>query len=231
MSSTLFHSTKFQVGGEKISGYSFGDAPSPDFLMLHGGLKPASNYFYLAEKLHSMNISSFAFDHSGHGQSTGQLNQSSLKKRVNEAHEAVKAASFSQPVSIFSYSMGGYVAIKLINHIKIDKLVLLCPGIYDRDAYELKFDSGFTEVIRKEESWKNSDAYELLESFKGKLLVFIGEDDEVIPNGVIKLIKKHSLNTTKSEFVYLPNCPHNVSQWMQDDPKRLDRISKKIVEF
>jgi len=178
----------FNVNGETLIGSAFGEIKSDitSFLFLHGGKNPASNIYYLNKKLQDKGISSFTFDHSGHGESSGKLGNSSLEKRVQEAKIAINISGLKEPINICAFSMGGHIAIKLTEIVNVNTLVLFCPAAYTKKAFDVQFDQGFTEVIREKESWKNSDCYQILEKFKGNLLIIIGKEDKLIPKELLK---------------------------------------------
>jgi uncharacterized protein len=225
--------TKFQVGGETLDGLEFSDeSENPSLLLVHGAgqsVKERTNY--LSERLLKRGIGSFAFDHSGHGGSTGNLNESSLEKRIQEAIEAAKFLDNNKPITVSGGSMGGYISLKLLDYLNVQSLILFCPAIYDEVAYKLQFNENFTKAIRREESWRDSDVLRSLEKFTGNLLVIIGEDDEVIPEGVIELLDKHSINTKRKEIIKIPNCSHQIHRWLSEHTEEANRITDKMIEY
>ena len=181
----------FQVGKETLVGNivtnNMGDQPR--LLFIHGaGTASRDRTLALALKLAENNISSFAFDLSGHGESTGKLEESSLVKRAIEAKEALKFLTKESSIGICAFSMGGHVALELLKTNPIKALILFAPAIYDKEAFEVPFNKNFSEIIRKHESWKKADVVNALEDFTGNLLICIGDKDEVIPGGVIDMI-------------------------------------------
>ncbi len=204
-------------------------------VILHGGginTDHEKQFSLFVDPFIKQNKSILAFDFSGHGKSTGQLSKSSLKKKCDETRSIMEQhTDKSSPLTLCGASMSGYVAIKMLEVYKIDTLILFCPALYDKNAYDAPFDERFSTIIRKAESWKNTDVLELLQSFKGKLLIIIGDQDEVIPTGVIDLIDQHSANTSKKEIYRIPDCPHKINDWIIDQPDALIRLQNKIQEF
>lgn len=225
---------EFHVSNEKIVGLavSKNDTDIPSFLFVHGG-GGSDKYrtLYLAERLLSHDISSLAFDHSGSGESTGFLENSSLTKRYNEALGAIKFLKKDRPLTICGSSMGAYIALKLLEKESVKNLILFCPAIYDARAFSVKFNDGFTDILRQKESWKNSDIFSALEKFNGNLLIFIGKEDEVIPKKVIELLDKVSRNVKKKEIVIVPNCPHKIHTWLSEHNDITDNVAEKISGF
>jgi pimeloyl-ACP methyl ester carboxylesterase len=205
---------------------------TPNFVFLHGaGLSTKEKIFNIAKPIIKNGIDVLAFDFSGHGESTGKLKKSSLFKRVNEAKEIINQFASKKPLTLCGASMGGFVAIKMLEFCEIDKLILLCPALYDTKAYHVPFDDGFTEIIRVPTSWRNSDALTILEKFTGKLLIIIGEKDEVIPNEAIDLLIKHTPKVKQKEIYRIPNCPHQMSAWLTDNKPELEKTQNKIMVF
>lgn len=205
---------------------------APNFVFLHGaGLSTKEKILTMAKPAIESGIDIFAFDFSGHGESTGELKKSSLSKRVNEANKMVEQFASQKPLTLCGASMGGFIAIKMLELCEVDKLILLCPALYDAKAYQIPFDEGFTEIIRAPMSWRNTDALAILENFSGKLLVIIGEQDEVIPKGVIDLLIQHTPKVRQREIYKIPNCPHQITAWLADNEAELKRTQNKIVDF
>lgn len=213
--------------------FSNSNNEKPRIVLLHGGgrMSGKERTSYLSERLLKRKLSSFAFDYSGHGESTGLLKESSLKKKFNEALQAVKVAGIAKPMTVIGASMSGYLAIKLLNHCQIENLILFCPAIYDRQAFDVKFGADFTEIIRKKEGWRNTDILSTLNHFTGNLLVIIGEKDEVIPADVIRLIDQNSTNVKKKKIVIVPDCTHQIHHWLMENPETADKVSDIITEF
>lgn len=204
----------------------------PRFIFLHGaGAGNKEKVHNIAFPIINLGINILTLDFSGHGESTGDLKKSSLQKRVNEAKTVINTFASKEPLVICGFSMGGYVAIKLLDLYKIDTIVLFCPALYDKKAYSVSFDNGFTEIIRATESWRKTDAITSLEKFTGNLLIVIGESDEIIPSGVIELIVRHTPNAKKKEVYIIPNCPHRINTWIEGKKIELEKLHQKIIEY
>lgn len=230
--SNLVH---FEVGAENIVGEILGNKPDElsDFAYFHGAGKGtrsrAKSYF--DESVFAVVPNIITFDFSGHGESSGELQSSSLKQRVLEAKAAIELFSTREKLTVCGSSMGGYIALKMLSFFDIKNIILFAPAIYDEQAYEVQFGKGFSEIIRKPESWKNSDALSLLENFTGNLLVFIGKDDAVIPSEVIDLLDKHSSHAARKEIIKFENCPHAIHAWIDSNPQLKKQFSEKILEY
>jgi pimeloyl-ACP methyl ester carboxylesterase len=190
--SFVVHSFTFPGGQETISGaiLSANKEPAkPRFVFLHGAGKGVKERIYdLAEVIIKSGRDMLAIDFSGHGASSGELKKSSLEKRVKEARSAIDQFTSREALTICGSSMGGYIALKMLRFYEVENLILFCPALYDKKAYSVKFDEGFSEIIRASKSWENTDALSDLKEFSGKLLLVMGDQDEVIPDEVIDLI-------------------------------------------
>ena len=130
-----------------------------------------------------------------------------------------------QPFSVLGGSMGGYTAVTLLPRYAIANLILSVPAMYAAEAYAVPFNAGFTEIIRRPNSWESSDAWELLSRFTGRLLIVAGERDTVIPPGVIQGIYEAAKNAKERTLFVAPGASHMVlTDLRAHAPDQLDRV-------
>lgn len=231
-----FKKTKFVCNQETLmalSSYNKNN-DSPNILFLHGaGQSDKTRVGYLMVNLQNAGHSSAVFDFSGHGESSGSIETSSLQKRTNEASTALlELLNNNNSVTVCGTSMGGHIAIKLLEkHDHIKNLILFCPAAYHKSAYTAPFNQEFSSIIRQEGSWKESDIFPLLEKFSGNLLVFIGANDQVIPKELIEMIDKCTSNTSKKEIVVIPDCDHMIHGYISQNPNLTNQVTSKIIQF
>ncbi|AIY39201.1 hydrolase of the alpha/beta superfamily [Collimonas arenae] len=139
---------------------------------MRSGLRPA---------LQQRGVATTSFDCIGHGDTGGALLDSSLSSRTRQAEAVIAARKLAEPLVICGTSMGAYNAIRLTQKYQVTGLILIVPGVYTPAAYGLPFGPQFSEVIRRDRSWADSDAWSILRKFKGDLLVIAAEHDAVIP--------------------------------------------------
>jgi esterase/lipase len=163
-------------------------------LILHGaGKADRKRYYSLASMLLQKGVGVVLFDFSGHGDSTGLLIDQSLEQRRVQAQTVID--TFLPGQSIFyliGFSMSGQTVCDLLPLYpgRIEAILLGCPGIYGEPVHKMLFGGGeFTNAIRQEGSWNTSTAPAELRSFEGRTVIAIGSEDEVIPAGVIELLK------------------------------------------
>ncbi|WP_432379429.1 alpha/beta hydrolase [Duganella sp. P38] len=151
-------------------------------LYLHGaGASTRKGHHLLRGALQQRGLGSVCFDAIGHGDTGGVLAQSSVASRTRQAQAVLAASPLQGPLVVFGASMGAYNAIRLAGQQKVDALVLIVPGVFTPAAYEVPFGPEFSAVIRRERSWDDSDAWDILARFEGRLLIIHAEHDAVIP--------------------------------------------------
>ncbi|MFA5028968.1 MAG: alpha/beta fold hydrolase, partial [Candidatus Methylomirabilota bacterium] len=175
--------------GHTLVGGILGTGQAVDLLILHGAGQACRERFRaMREEFWAAGITSAAFDCIGHGETGGCLKTSSLESRTAQACRVLETLTLAPAFSILGASMGGYTAVRLTERIPVASLLLLGPAMYAAEAYAVPFNGGFTEILRRPGSWEDSDAWELLSRFAGRLLIVAGERDTVIPPGVIRRI-------------------------------------------
>ena len=202
-----------------------GEEP-PRLLVLHGaGQSNRERFLQIREHLLTHGIGSVAFDCIGHGETGGDLKQDSLQSRTAQACAVIEASSLPQPFSILAGSMGGYTAVTLLRRYAIANLILVVPAMYATEAFAVPFNAGFTEIIRRPNSWESSDAWELLSRFTGRLLIVTGERDTVIPPGVIQGIYEAAKSAKERTLFVAPEASHMVlTDLRAHAPDQLDRV-------
>lgn len=222
------------------------ESVKPNFIFLHGALSRKETVFNFSDELLKQGISILAFDHSAAGMKKEEIVslgiKTSLRKRVEEAREAISRFAASEPLTICGLSMGGHIAIRLVEYFPVKTLVLLVPAIYSRRAFDVHFSEEFSTIIREnanvpgKESWRDSETLEILENFTGKLLVVYGtrerEKGEKFPREVINLIDRHSAHTRKeARLIALPDCPHRLFDWLQENDYWRKLVLDEMVKY
>lgn len=179
-------------------------------VLIHGaGTSERGRFTTLRSALRARGMSSTAFDCIGHGETGGTLQESSLVSRTRQAEAVVNTLPIASPLAIVGTSMGAYNAIKLLETRKLDALVLVVPGVYAPDAYELPFGPEFTAAIRQERSWDATDAWQILGSYTGRLLVIAAEYDAVIPREIPERLVQAARNASQRKLHVVPGAEHN----------------------
>lgn len=225
----------FVSGNETISAFkTINDTNSkPACLLLHGaGLSDKERLRTLSYSLGEKGISNMSFDFSGHGKSTNNSPQS-IRKRVLESMTAFDLLDKEMPTILCAFSMSGQVALNLIQEYNdsIKYLILFAPALYDTKALNLEFGPEFSDVIRKEQSWRNNNANDTLLNFKGKILIFMSTNDRIIPPEIPNIILNSAISCEKKVVYYLNDAPHQLAQWTSTNLENANLISNIIYDF
>lgn len=191
-------------------------------LYVHGaGSSQRHGHSILRGALQQRGLGSVCFDCIGHGETGGALAQSSVASRTRQAAAVAQARALPQPLAVFGASMGAYNAIRLSRQMHVDALVLLVPGVYTPSAYEVPFGPEFSAIIRRERSWVDSDAWEMLAQFEGRLLVIAAEHDEVIPLEIPERLVAAAENAQSSTLHVVEGASHRyLWSLLEEQPAR-----------
>lgn len=215
----------FNIGSEKIFATKYGDG-NVQVVFLHGaGKANRLRTRYISERMLAIyDISSYSIDFSGHGDSSGSLEESSLKKRLNEFMGSLDFFNANKKeIIIFATSMAGHIAIKSLDFFRPKGLFLFCPAIYPEKSFDVPFKKGFSEIIRVQDSWKDNGLIDILRNNESDINLYIGRDDTVIPDGVIKFIMDNSIACNFS-LNYFSQANHMIHSYLSSNNKELDKI-------
>ena len=186
-----------------------GSAPLPALLIHGAGQSERGRFAALRSALQRRAVGSTAFDCIGHGQTGGQLGESSLASRTRQAAAVAEARHGAAPLAVVGTSMGAYNAIKLLETRRVESLVLVVPGVYTPAAYELPFDARFSAVIRAPRSWDATDAWDILGQFTGRLLVIAAQNDAVIPPEIPQRLVDAARQASWRQLHVVAGAQHN----------------------
>ena len=177
-------------------------------LLLHGAGKSSRAIFSrLREHLHCHGIPSASFDFVGHGETGGNIEDTTLLGRTDHAATVISHAC-REPLTLIAASMGGYTAIKLTEIFKVENLVLLVPAVYTPYVYDIPFGPEFTAKIRVQDRWKDSDAFDIVSDFSGNVMIFAAEFDDVIPSELIEKLYGSTVNAKNRVLHIVPGSKH-----------------------
>lgn len=228
----MIEKISFTVGQQTLAGliYKNDVMQKPTVLFLHGaGGATKERIHYIAEYLLQSNIASFTFDFSGHGESTGTLEGNTLQQRILEAGAATQF--MASQFSLVGSSMGGHIALSILPHYDISSLLLFAPGIYGDAASDVPFGPEFSAVIRQSDSWIDSSTFQNLAWFVGKILVVIGENDEVIPKHLITKLDTTATNIYYKKILIIPDTPHAIHKWLVEHQDDKDEVFENIIKI
>lgn len=193
-------------------------AQAPQAIFLHGaGQSIRSRNDFFRKALASDGIASVAFDQIGHGETEGELLGDSLESRTQQAQAVMASVGLTEPLLVGGSSMGAYTAVKLTSLYPVKNLALVIPAMYDAAAYALPFGPKFSGAIRRPESWRDSDAWEILGKFTGNLFMIRAGQDQVIPDGVIELLLTSATQAATKEVFVVPDSGHQIYTSLETD--------------
>lgn len=226
---------KFSAGSEILSAVSLLPLSSSahHIFSFHGaGSSSKERILYLLnEVVHQSELGAFAFDFSGHGDSSGVLKKVSLRKREQQAHAAIEAFS-ADPLVLIGSSMGADTALRMLEHYNPNSLILFAPAIYSDEAFSVPFTEKFTKIVREPESWAHaSKVLSLLREYSGNLLIVTGEDDTIIPSEVIDTLYREATKASRKEVMNIPGCDHGIHAYLQKHGDIREQVLEKILSF
>jgi len=197
-------------GDTLLQGDQFVGTDSNRVLYLHGaGASSRHGHRLLRGALQQRGIGSTSFDCIGHGDTGGSLAQSSVASRTRQAQAVTAACALPEPLAVVGASMGAYNAIRMTQSHAVDALLLIVPGVYTPSAYEIPFGPDFSAVIRQPRSWVDSDAWEILAQFEGRLLVVAAEHDATIPLEIPERLVAAATRAQSRQLHVVQGAEHN----------------------
>ena len=200
-------------------------------LSLHGGgLSVKESDDYLRNCFTDRGFGVVSFDFSGWGESSGERGECSLASRLQDALDVVKHYRLKLDF-IVGTSMGGYLALKLLEKIEVPNLILFCPAAYATSAWSLPFGGGFTEDIRRPNSFLESDAETICRAYRGNVLYIMGDNDEIIPAPIDRIYRESFRQAASFRAVQLEDCPHPIHRWAPVNPEGMTTILSEVSRF
>jgi len=202
------------------------------FIFHGGGPSTKDDTAYLVPTLLDNKHNCIRVDFSGHGDSTGKIAESSLAKRRAEAQIVInRFMADDKKLTFIGTSMAGHIVCSLVHDYEVDKLVLFCPAAYSIDAWNCRFDQGFTEAIRKHNSYYQNNIKELLQCFNGKIMLILPENDEIIPKEVNDTYISEVSKRSNSSVYYVSNCTHPIHRWLKNREEDKQKLLQAINTF
>jgi uncharacterized protein len=202
-------------------------------LILHGaGEATKERSVPLARALARENLNAVSFDFAGHGASTGRMEDMTLRRRAAQAAAVLDTLRTSHGLVICGFSMSGQTSCDLLSlGAAPNVLVLFAPALYAARAHDLKFGPAFSAAIREPKNWRTSPARDAIRQFSGALLVYTSTEDDVVPAEVPALLVAEASKAILAEHVVLENAPHQLSEWLADNPAAAGHIAKRIARL
>ncbi|MFF4458830.1 phosphotransferase [Streptomyces mirabilis] len=227
--------------GERLSCVSGGgddDGPgaAATAVLLHGaGLGNKERLLPLLEEFVARGCRGLALDFSGHGESSGELKDLSLRRRFEQAVSVIDASVPADgPLILVGFSMSGQTVADLAGHYgrRVVALGLCAPAVYGAEAWRVPFGEGdgrFSEIIRAPDSWRRAPALDVLRGYDGRAVLAVPGTDAVIPPAVTEAVT--DALTARAQFTRLefPDADHMLGLWLRENPADRARFVDAVL--
>ncbi|MBA2811804.1 alpha/beta fold hydrolase [Streptomyces sp. KM273126] len=213
--------------GEQLSGVdSGGDSglePAAAVVLLHGaGNGSKERLLPMLDEFVTRGCRGLALDFSGHGESTGELRELSLRRRFEQAAAVIDArVPADAPLVLVGFSMSGQTVADLARHYgeRVAAIGLCAPAVYAAEAWPVPFGEGdgeFSTIIRAPESWRAAPALDVFRGYRGRAVLAVPATDHVIPPAVTEAVT--DALSTRAQFtrLELPDAEHWLGLWFRD---------------
>ncbi|MDV9200294.1 alpha/beta fold hydrolase [Streptomyces sp. Wh19] len=210
-------------GGERLSGVYGGEPSGTTAVLLHGaGTGSKERLLPLVREFVAHGCRAIAFDFSGHGESTGQLGELSLRRRFEQAVAVIEAyAGADGPLVLVGFSMSGQTVADLARHYgdRVAALGLCAPAVYAAEAWDEPFGDGngrFSGIIRRPDSWREAPALDALRAYESRAVLAVPGTDAVIPPAVTEAVQEALAARAQYTRLDLPDASHQLGLWLGD---------------
>ncbi|MHC5904820.1 alpha/beta fold hydrolase [Streptomyces sp. S6] len=228
-------SFSYDADGALLSGVHGGPSTATTTaVLLHGaGRGSKARLLPLAEEFTAHGCRALAFDFSGHGESTGELGELTLRRRFEQAVGVIDAyVPDDGPLILVGFSMSGQTVADLVAHYgdRVTAIGLGAPAVYAADAWDEPFAEGdFTRIIRTPGSWRTSPALDTLRTYPGRALLLVPETDDVIPQEVTEAIEDALTANAQYSRVELDGADHQLGIWYRDHPQARRELVEALL--
>lgn len=213
--------------GERLScvsgGGAGGDRETATVVLLHGaGVGNKARLLPLLQEFLARGCRGLALDFSGHGESTGELRELSLRRRFEQAVSVIDAAVPADgPLILVGFSMSGQTVADLAGHYgrRVAALGLCAPAVYGAEAWPVPFGDGdgrFSEIIRTADNWRRAPALDVLRAFAGRAVLAVPGKDAVIPPAVTEAVTAALVGNARFTRFDVPDSEHMLGLWFHD---------------
>ncbi|WP_371671975.1 lysophospholipase [Streptomyces sp. NBC_00289] len=163
-----------------------------------------------------------ALDFSGHGESSGELRELSLRRRFEQAVAVIDArVPEDGPLVLVGFSMSGQTVADLAGHYgdRVAALGLCAPAVYAAEAWEVPFGEGdgrFSEIIRRPDGWRAAPALDVLRAYGGRAVLAVPGTDAIIPPAVTEAVQDALAVRSRLTRFELPGADHMLGLWFRE---------------
>ncbi len=214
--------------GELLSGVhgSSADGPAATAVLLHGaGIGSKERLLPMLAEFVSRGCHGLAFDFSGHGESSGELRELSLRRRFEQAVAVIDArVPADGPLVVVGFSMSGQTVTDLVGHYgeRVTAVGLCAPAVYAEEAWDVPFGEGdgrFSEIIRRPDGWRAAPALDVLRAYQGRAVLAVPETDAIIPPEVTAAVQDALAAKARFTRFDVPGAEHMLGMWFEEHPE------------
>lgn len=213
----------YAYDGERLSGVHGGGPGRAAVVLLHGaGQGSEERLRPLLGEFVARGCRGLALDFSGHGNSSGSLGESSLRRRFEQAVAVIDArVPAAEPLVLVGFSMSGQTVADLVRYYgdRVAALGLCAPAVYAPQAWDVPFGEGdgrFSAIIRTPGGWRRSAALEVLRAYTGRAVLAVPGTDAVIPPEVTDAVQDALAAHAQYTRFELPDAEHRLGLWFRD---------------
>ncbi|MEU6821271.1 alpha/beta fold hydrolase [Streptomyces atriruber] len=211
-------------------------APATTVVLLHGAdAGSKARLAALQSDFAARGCRALALDFSGHGESTGELRELSLRRRCAQAVAVVEERVPASDELVFvGFSMSGQTVADLVAHFgaRVTAIGLCAPAVYAKEAWPLPFGDGdgrFTEIIRTPDRWRDSAALDVYRGFGGRAVLVVPGTDAVIPPAVTAAVAEALTTGARFTRLELPDADHALGAWLRDHAEDRRRVVDALL--
>lgn len=225
---TELSSFTYAHDGELLSGVGCGaaDPGTATAVLLHGaGIGSKERLLPMLAEFASRGCGGLAFDFSGHGESSGELRELSLRRRFEQAVAVIDArVPADGPLIVVGFSMSGQTVTDLVGHYggRVAAVGLCAPAVYAEEAWDVPFGEGdgrFSEIIRRPDGWRGAPALEVLRGYEGRAVLAVPETDAIIPPEVTRAVQDALSARARFTRFDVPGAEHMLGWWFSEHPE------------
>lgn len=151
--------------------------PTEIWLMFHGNAGQAADRDYVLPSLPE-DVSLYVMEYPGYGARAGTPSKDSISQAAAEAYDLLRKQAGGLPVSVLGESLGSGPASWLATRpVPPDRIVLVVP--YDALANVAGAQFPWLPArLLLQDRWNNVES---LRGFKGRVDIFVAQEDEIIP--------------------------------------------------
>ncbi|WP_405879322.1 alpha/beta fold hydrolase [Streptomyces sp. NBC_01136] len=224
--------------GERLSCVSGGgEGRAATVVLLHGaGNGSKERLLPLLEEFIARGCRGLALDFSGHGESSGELRELSLRRRFEQAVAVIDATVPADgSLILVGFSMSGQTVADLAGHYgqRVVALGLCAPAVYGAAAWPLPFGEGgggrFSRIIRTPDSWRQAPALDVLRAYDGRAVLAVPGTDAVIPPAVTEAVTDALATRAQFTRLELPDADHMLGLWLREHAADRERFVDAVL--